>query len=135
MSLKKILIADDEPNIRLLVQTTLEDSDRQMVEACTGPEVLALARKHLPDLIILDWLMPGLHGIDVAARLRSERKTAHIPIIMLTCKSQPADMQQGREAGVSTYLVKPFSPMELLERVQEALSSSMDNNLLNQPST
>jgi two-component system phosphate regulon response regulator PhoB len=135
MSLKKILIADDEPNIRLLVQTTLEDSDRQMIEACNGTEVLELARKHVPDLIILDWLMPGLHGIDVAARLRSERKTAHIPIIMLTCKSQPADMQQGREAGVSTYLVKPFSPMELLERVQEALSSSMDNNLLNQPST
>ncbi|MAX24350.1 MAG: two-component system response regulator [Phycisphaeraceae bacterium] len=135
MSLKKILIADDEPNIRLLVQTTLEDADRQMIEACNGNEVLELARKHVPDLIILDWLMPGLHGIDVAARLRSERKTAHIPIIMLTCKSQPADMQQGREAGVSTYLVKPFSPMELLERVQEALSSSMDNNLLNQPST
>ncbi|HAI13120.1 MAG TPA: two-component system response regulator [Phycisphaerales bacterium] len=135
MSLKKILIADDEPNIRLLVQTTLEGPDRQMVEASSGPEVLELARKHVPDLIILDWLMPGLHGIDVAARLRSERKTAHIPIIMLTCKSQPADMQQGREAGVNTYLVKPFSPMELLERVQEALSTSMDNNLLNQPSS
>lgn len=130
MRLKKILIADDEPNIRLLVQTTLEGADRQMFEACNGPEVLELARKHMPDLIILDWLMPGLHGIDVAARLRSERKTAHIPIIMLTCKSQPGDMQQGREAGVSTYLVKPFSPMELLERVQEALS----DQLLNQPS-
>lgn len=124
------MIADDEPNIRLLVQTTLEGPDRQMIEACTGPEVLDAARKHVPDLIILDWLMPGLHGIDVAARLRSERKTAHIPIIMLTCKSQPADMQQGREAGVRTYLVKPFSPMELLDRVQEALS----DNLLNQPS-
>lgn len=127
--MKKILIADDEPNIRLLVQTTLEDPDRQMIEACTGPEVLEQARKHQPDLIILDWLMPGLHGIDVAARLRSERKTANIPIIMLTCKSQPADRQQGQEAGVNTYLVKPFSPMELLDRVEEALS----DNMLSQP--
>lgn len=128
--MKKILIADDEPNIRLLVQTTLEDPNRQMIEACTGTQVLEQARKHVPDLIILDWLMPGLHGIDVAAKLRSERKTAHIPIIMLTCKSQPADLQQGREAGVSTYLVKPFSPMELLDRVEEALT----DNLQQQPS-
>ncbi len=123
--MKTILIADDEPNIRLLIQTTLEAPKYRMIEAGNGLDALAQARKHVPNLIILDWLMPGLHGVDVAAKLRSERKTAKVPIIMLTCKSQPADIEQGRAAGVNTYLVKPFSPMELLDCVQDALAENV----------
>ncbi|MCC6579481.1 MAG: response regulator [Phycisphaeraceae bacterium] len=119
--MKTILLADDEPNIRLLVRTTLEGPDYRILEAADGSTALKMAQKESPDLIILDWLMPGLTGIEVASRLHENEHTARLPIIMLTCKGQPGDMAQGRAAGVDTYLIKPFSPMEVLDRVQDAL--------------
>lgn len=120
--MKTILLADDEPNIRLLVHTTLDDPGFEILEADNGAEALEIAQRHKPDLVILDWVMPGLTGIEVASKLRKQTATSDIPIIMLTCKGQPTDIAQGKDAGVTTYLIKPFSPMELIDHVQEALN-------------
>lgn len=119
--MKTILLADDEPNLRTLVHTTLEDSRYNILEAANGSDALQLARARKPDLLVLDWMMPGISGIDVAKQLRGNPETAHIPIIMLTARGQEKDKAQGLDAGAFAYLIKPFSPLELLEKVREAL--------------
>ncbi|HKA54841.1 MAG TPA: response regulator, partial [Candidatus Binatia bacterium] len=122
--MKTILLADDETNLRMLVRTTLEDPQYRILEAVDGAEALALARVERPDLLVLDWMMPGLSGIEVARALRQDAVTASLPIIMLTAKGQETDKEQGRALGTYAYLVKPFSPLELLEKVQEVLTTS-----------
>lgn len=116
--MKTILIADDEPSLRMLTRITLDDPDYRILEAADGLAALDLVRSEKPDLVILDWMMPGLTGIEVAQSLRQDPRTAAIPIIMLTAKGQDADKAQGRAAGVKAYLVKPFSPLELLQQIQ-----------------
>jgi DNA-binding response OmpR family regulator len=122
--MKTILLADDEAYLRMLVRTTLRDPAYRMVEAADGPTALTLARQERPDVVVLDWMMPGLSGIEVATALRQDPTTASIPIIMLTAKGQAADQARGRAVGVHTYLIKPFSPLELLETVQAVLGPS-----------
>jgi signal transduction histidine kinase len=117
--MKTILIADDEPSLRMLTRITLDDPEYRILEAEDGSTALELARSEKPDLLILDWMMPGLTGIEVAHSLRQDPQTATIPIIMLTAKGQDTDKAQGRAAGVSAYLVKPFSPLELLQQIQK----------------
>jgi two-component system, OmpR family, phosphate regulon response regulator PhoB len=119
--MKTILLADDEHNLRLLVRTTLDDLEYCILEAADGTTALELACKERPDLLLLDWMMPGINGIEVAKALRQDPATMHIPIIMLTAKSQETDKAQGHGVGVCTYLVKPFSPLELRRKVQEVL--------------
>jgi two-component system, OmpR family, phosphate regulon response regulator PhoB len=119
--MKTILLADDEANLRILVRTTLEDPDYRILEAADGTSALELARQQHPDLLVLDWMMPGINGIEVAKALRQDPATAHIPIIMLTARGQETDKTQGHSLGTCAYLVKPFSPLELLQKVQEAL--------------
>jgi CheY-like chemotaxis protein len=120
-AVKTILLADDETNLRILVRTTLDDGEYCILEAADGTTALELARQEHPDLLVLDWMMPGINGIDIARALRQDPMTAHIPIIMLTAKSQETDKERGRALGTSAYLVKPFSPLELLQKVQEIL--------------
>jgi len=117
--MKTIVIADDEPSLRMLTRITLDDPEYRILEAEDGSTALALARSEKPDLLVLDWMMPGLTGIEVAHSLRQDTQTATIPIIMLTAKGQDTDKAQGRAAGVNAYLVKPFSPLELLQKIQE----------------
>jgi signal transduction histidine kinase len=117
--MKTILIADDEPNLRMLARITLDDPEYRILEAEDGPTALALARSESPDLLVLDWMMPGLTGIEVAHILRQDPRTTTIPIVMLTAKGQDTDKAQGRAVGVQAYLVKPFSPLELLQKIQE----------------
>jgi signal transduction histidine kinase len=117
--MKTIVIADDEPNLRMLARITLDDPGYRILEAEDGSTALALARSEKPDLLVLDWMMPGLTGIEVAHTLRQDAQTSTIPIIMLTAKGQDTDKAQGRAAGVNAYLVKPFSPLELLQKIQE----------------
>lgn len=116
--MKTILLADDELNLRTLVRTTLEGPDVRFLEAEHGLAALELARSETPDVVVLDWMMPGMSGLDVLRALRSDPATASLPVILLTARGQHADRQQAVEAGASAYLVKPFSPLELLEKVE-----------------
>ncbi len=116
-----ILIADDEESLRLLIRTTLDSPDYTLLEAPDGVTALEVARRELPDLIVLDWMMPGKTGVQVASELKSDPRTARIAILMLSARGQEQDRKEGLAAGVQAYLIKPFSPLELLERVQEVL--------------
>ena len=123
---KSILIADDEPQLRVLLRALLDQpaSDREtyeIIEATNGAEALALAKLHKPDMIILDWMMPKMTGIEVASSLRDCEATSHIPIIMLTARGQDRDRQAGLIAGTAHYITKPFSPKHLREVVERAL--------------
>ncbi|HEX9723588.1 MAG TPA: response regulator [Vicinamibacteria bacterium] len=119
--MKKILLADDESNLRTLVHTTLEDAEYEILEATNGTEALEMAKKERPDLLVLDWMMPGLSGIEVAKLLRDDPDTADIPIIMLTARGQEKDREKVKALGAYAYLLKPFSPLQLLEKVRDAL--------------
>lgn len=119
--MKTILLADDEANLRMLVHTTLEDPGYRILEAVDGTSALEMAKQEKPDLVVLDWMMPGMTGIEVATALRRDPATTHIPIIMLTAKGQEKDKEQALALEAHAYLVKPFSPLELLEKVQEVL--------------
>lgn len=121
MNKKKILVADDEENLRILVRTTLDDPACMILEAGDGNETIWIARAEHPDLILLDWMMPGISGIDVLKILHQDRQTADIPVIMLTAKAQQKDRELGLSVGARAYLVKPFSPLELMAKVQEVL--------------
>ena len=116
-----ILVADDEDSLRLLIRTTLESSEVTIVEAADGVEALEMARRELPDLIVLDWMMPGKTGLEVARELRADPRTAAVAILMLTAMGQEKDKKEGLAAGVQAFLVKPFSPLDLLEKVQAVL--------------
>jgi len=122
--MKTILIADDEEALRLLIRATLEGPDLRLLEASDGAGALEAARREHPDLIVLDWMMPGKSGIEVARELRADPATAGIALLMLTAMGQEKDRQLGLSAGVQAYLVKPFSPLELLDCVQEVLRMS-----------
>lgn len=119
--MKTVLLADDEANLRLLVRTTLSDPGYRLLEASDGEEALQVARAEHPDLLILDWMMPGLSGMEVAESLHEDPITAGIPVLMLTAKGHDKDRERAQAAGVRAYLGKPFSPLELLETVDHVL--------------
>ena len=116
-----VLAADDDEDILDLVAFRLERSGYTVLVARDGEEALKLAAKELPDLAVLDVMMPKVDGFEVTRRLRADEATSRMPIILLTARSQDADVQQGFEAGADDYLRKPFSPQELRARVQAIL--------------
>jgi signal transduction histidine kinase len=118
---RTILLVDDEANLRTLVRTTLDDASCRIIEASGGAAALELARTEAPDLILLDWMMPGMSGLDVLKALRGNAATAGTPVIMLTAKGQQKDKEQILSLGACSYLVKPFSPLELLGKVEDVL--------------
>ena len=120
--MKTILIADDHEYLRFLVRTTLDRPDYRIIEAHDGESALRVAREEHPDLLILDWMMPGMTGIDVLEALREDRETCGMPVIMLTAKAQAVDRNQAIMQGIRGYLTKPFSPLELMGRVEKALT-------------
>jgi DNA-binding response OmpR family regulator len=117
----KVLIADDQPNMRQLVRLTLETGRFEIFEAPDGDAALEVARREHPDLVFLDWTMPGLPGVEVCRRLRDDPAHDGMRIVMLTARSQSEDRAVAREMGVDDYITKPFSPIELLEKVREVL--------------
>jgi DNA-binding response OmpR family regulator len=119
--MKTILIADDHDHLRLLVTTTLAGPDYRLIEACDGDEACALALSECPDLLILDWMMPGKSGVQVIEALHGDPALRDVPVIMLTARTQNADRNRASTLGVHTYLVKPFSPIQLLETVEKIL--------------
>ena len=120
--MKKILIVDDEDKVRKLIRITLSIGDFEILEASTGEEALKIAREVIPDIILLDIMMPGrLDGYDVCGSLKKDPDTKDIYISMLTAKGQKADIERGKAACADDYFVKPFSPMELMNKIDSIL--------------
>ena len=117
----RILIVDDESAIRLVCQLNLDSVGFQTLEASDGETALALARTELPDLILLDVMLPGIDGWDVATELASSPETREIPILFLSARSDRSDEERGHEVGGLGYITKPFDPNELIDRVREVL--------------
>ena len=117
-----VLVADDDADIRDLVAFKLEQSGLEVIAVEDGQAALEQARAHRPVLAVLDVSMPGLSGIDVCRMLRAEPATAGMLIIMLTARVQEHDVEGGFSAGADDYLTKPFSPRELVSRIQALLS-------------
>ena len=116
-----MLIADDEPSMRLLVRATIESDQYQVLEAADGDEAWALIRQHRPSVVLLDVQMPGRTGLEVLSMIRGDPNLATTRVIMLTARALKADIEVGLAVGADLYLTKPFSPLDLLTRVDEAL--------------
>jgi len=117
----RVLVIDDEAPIRLLCRVNLEAEGMQVLEAADGPSGLATARAELPDLILLDVMMPGLDGWGVAEQLLEGEDTAGIPIIFLTARAEFRDRARGLDIGGVDYITKPFNPVELAPLVRSLL--------------
>jgi DNA-binding response OmpR family regulator len=116
-----ILVVEDDRDIAELVAHYLERAGHSFTIASSGPDALSLAKSHPPDVIVLDVMLPGLDGFDVCRTLRRERPTADVPIIMLTARAEESDRVAGLELGADDYVTKPFSPKELVARVNAQL--------------
>ena len=116
-----VLVADDDDDIRDLVAFRLDRAGYEVLRAGDGQQALDLAKEHVPDLAVLDVMMPKLTGYDVTRELRANAATSRIPVILLTARVQEADVARGFEAGADDYVKKPFSPQELKARVQAVL--------------
>ena len=117
----RILIADDDATIRSLIRATLELDDVEILEAEDGVNAVARARDFRPDLVLVDWSMPGQSGLEVCKALRSDPVTAGAKIVMLTARAQGDDRLAGLAAGADDFITKPFSPLALLDTVAEML--------------
>src|SRR5262245_40501213 len=120
----RVLIVEDEPDIRDLVVLHLRRDGYEVGTAASGEDALAQVRQAPPDLVVLDLMLPGMGGLEVCRRLRLDRATAALPIVMLTAKADEVDRVVGLELGADDYVVKPFSPKELLARVRAVLRRS-----------
>ncbi len=116
-----MLVADDEEDIRALVAFGLKRAGYEVITAADGAEALALATTRLPDVVVLDMMMPKATGLEVTRSLRGQDTTKGIPVIILTARVQEADVARGVEAGADDYVKKPFSPHDLQTRVQALL--------------
>jgi two-component system phosphate regulon response regulator PhoB len=121
MSKKTVLIVDDEASIREMIAVALEMADYDWLEAADARSAHALVVDRQPDLILLDWMLPGTSGVELARRLKKEEATAETPIIMLTAKVEEDNKIQGLEVGADDYITKPFSPRELVARLKAVL--------------
>lgn len=117
----KILLVEDDAHLVELVSYNLEKEDFDVIRTCDGEEALVLAVEEKPDLVILDWMIANLSGIEVCRRLRRAPATANLPIVMLTARAEEADRIRGLETGADDYVTKPFSPRELVARIRALL--------------
>ncbi len=116
-----ILVIEDEPAIQELIAVNLSFAGHKVLRAFDAEQAQTLIRAELPDLILLDWMLPGVSGITLAKQLRSEDRTSQVPLIMLTAKGAEEDKVEGLEAGADDYITKPFSPKELMARIKAVL--------------
>jgi two-component system phosphate regulon response regulator PhoB len=116
-----ILVVEDEPAILELLEVNLSDAGYEVVRALDAETAAGLLREKLPDLVLLDWMLPGQSGLAFAKALRSDARTRELPIIMVTARSDEADKVAGLEAWVDDYVTKPFSPRELKARIKAVL--------------
>ena len=121
MPKEKILVVDDEEDILELVKYNLEREGFQITCAQSGEKAIEATRQEPPNLIVLDLMLPGIDGLEVARRLKQRQKTVGIPIVMLTAKGEEADIVTGLELGADDYMTKPFSPLVLIARIKAVL--------------
>jgi len=116
-----VLVVEDEPQIQELVAVNLEHFGHEVLRASSAEEAEAAIRVALPDVLVLDWMLPGESGLSLARRLRADARTRDLPILMLTARAMEQDKISGLEAGADDYLTKPFSPKELAARIKAVL--------------
>jgi two-component system, OmpR family, phosphate regulon response regulator PhoB len=116
-----ILLVEDEPAIQELIAANLMRAGHHVVRASDAETAQRIVRDALPDLILLDWMLPGMSGVEFARRLRAEERTRSIPLIMLTARGEEQDKVLGLESGADDYITKPFSPRELVARIKAVL--------------
>jgi len=116
-----ILLVEDEPAIQELIAVNLEHAGHHVIRAKDAEGALGIVRNALPDLLLIDWMLPGMSGVALARQMRQEDRTRTIPIILLTARSTESDKVAGLEAGADDYVTKPFSPRELLARIKAVL--------------
>jgi CheY-like chemotaxis protein len=118
---RTVIIADDEPSLRILVRATVGTDDYNVVEACDGDEAWSLIQEHRPSVVLLDVQMPGRTGLEILRAIKSDPNLTATRVILLTASAQESDIRAGLVAGADAYLTKPFSPRDLLSRLDEAL--------------
>ena len=116
-----VLVVEDEKSISTLIQYNLEKEGFKVLASETGEEGFELIKKNLPDLVLLDWMLPDLSGIDICKQIKKDTKLKSIPVIMLTAKSEETDKIRGFETGADDYVTKPFSTKELILRIKALL--------------
>jgi len=116
-----LLVVEDEETLVTLLRYNLEKEGYRVTVAKDGEDALLLAREEVPDLVLLDWMLPLLSGIEVCRRLRRGRETRNVPILMLTARGEEADKIRGLDTGADDYMTKPFSPSELIARIRALL--------------
>ena len=122
--MKKILIVDDRLEVRELVEVTLRVKEYRILQASNGDDAVALAKAERPDLILMDIMMPnGMDGLEATRKIKNDPDLKDSTIIMLTAKGQQTDREKGFEAGADDYFVKPFSPLDLIKKVEEVLGN------------
>jgi two-component system, OmpR family, phosphate regulon response regulator PhoB len=117
----RILVVEDEPAIQELLSLTLSEAGHQAILTSDAAEAFLQTQEILPDLILLDWMLPGMSGIEFARKIRAQSRTQNVPIIMLTAKAQEQDKLAGLETGADDYMIKPFSTRELNARIKAVL--------------
>jgi DNA-binding response OmpR family regulator len=117
----KVLIADDQEGVRAVIRLTLDSGHFDILEAPDGATAVQTALDAQPDLVFLDWTMPGMSGIDVCKALRADPRTAGTKVVMVTGRVEADEEAAGYAAGADDYITKPFSPLELLDKVSEVL--------------
>ncbi len=125
---KRILIVEDEPAIRDMVAFALRKGEYEPVHAGDAREAQSAIAERVPDLILLDWMLPGISGLELARRWRRDELTREVPIIMLTARGEENDRVSGLESGVDDYVVKPFSARELLARIKAVMRRSREDD-------
>ena len=125
----RVLVVDDEPAIREMVGFAMSRAGIDYLIAADAEQAEKLVAESPPDLILLDWMLPGISGVQLARRLRGDRTTADIPIIMLTARGEEEDKVRGLEVGADDYVTKPFSPKELVARIRAVLRRTSNRSL------
>jgi len=134
MSNKKIIVVEDEPDILEVLSYNLQREGFDVMTALEGTSGLALVDKHIPELVLLDLMLPGIDGLEICRQIKGNKRLAHIPVIMVTAKGAESDVVLGLGIGADDYIVKPFSPRELIARVKAVLRRSQVDGLLDEDS-
>jgi len=120
-----ILVVDDDPDICALLEFKLSSGGHSVTVEHDGEAALAALEQQPIDLVLLDWMMPRMGGLEVCLAMRTDQRFAHIPVLMLTAKAQEADVQRGLAAGADDYILKPFSPREVAARIDASLARAV----------